>query len=311
MLTADACNYVIHSFLKSFFVLRLTVISFVFQKIKNMKKLLTIAALAIGSGAFAQSLSTPQPSTTQTIKQNFGLSSIELSYSRPNMKGRTVMGNLVPFGKVWRSGANSATTLTFGDDVTIGNKLVTAGKYGLVTIPGKESWVLIITKQLDVTSPSAYKEESDVVRVTVAPTNIKDKVESFTMQFSNVKSNTCSLDLMWENTSVSLPISTDVDTKVMKQIDNIMTKDNLPYFNAGMYYMENGKDLNQALTWFNKAADQNPTAFWIHHQKANCLAKLGKKTDAIASATKSLALATEAKNGDYVKLNEDLLKTLK
>ena len=276
-----------------------------------MKKLLTIAALAIGSGAFAQSLNTPQPSTTQTIKQNFGLSNIELSYSRPNMKGRTVMGNLVPFGKMWRTGANSATVLTFGDDVTIGNKLVTAGKYGLVTIPGKDSWVVIITKQLDVTSPSAYKEESDVVRVTATPTNLKDKVESFTMQFSNVKSNTCSLDLMWENTSVSLPISTDVDTKVMKQIDNIMTKDNLPYFSAGMYYMENDKDLNQALTWFNKAADQNPTAFWIHHQKANCLAKLGKKTDAIASATKSLALATEAKNGDYVKLNEDLLKTLK
>ena len=276
-----------------------------------MKKLLTIAAFAIGSGAFAQSLTTPQPSTTQTIKQNFGLSSIELSYSRPNMKGRTVMGNLVPFGKVWRTGANSATTLTFGDDVTIGNKLVTAGKYGLLSIPGKDSWVLIITKQLDVTSPAAYKEESDVVRVTVAPTTIKDKVESFTMQFGNVKSNTCSLDLMWENTSISLPISTDVDTKVMKQIDNIMTKDNLPYFSAGMYYMENGKDLNQALTWFNKAADQNPTAFWIHHQKANCLAKLGKKAEAIASATKSLELATEAKNGDYVKLNEDLLKSLK
>ena len=276
-----------------------------------MKKLLTIAALAIGSGAFAQSLNTPQPSTTQTIKQNFGLSSIELSYSRPNMKGRTVMGNLVPFGKVWRTGANSATTLTFGDDVTIGNKLVAAGKYGLVTMPGKDSWVLIITKQLDVTSPSAYKEESDVVRVTAIPTNLKDKVESFTMQFGNVKSNTCSLDLMWENTSISLPISTDVDTKVMKQIDNIMTKDNLPYFSAGMYYMENGKDLNQALTWFNKAAEQNPTAFWIQHQKANCLAKLGKKTEAIAAATKSLELATEAKNSDYVKLNEDLLKSLK
>ncbi len=276
-----------------------------------MKKLLTIAALAIGSGAFAQSLNTPQPSTTQTIKQNFGLSSIELSYSRPNMKGRTVMGNLVPFGKVWRTGANSATTLAFGDDVTIGNKLVAAGKYGLVTIPGKDSWVLIITKQLDVTSPSAYKEESDVVRVTVVPTTLKDKVETFTMQFENVKSNTCSLDLMWENTSVSLPISTDVDTKVMKQIENIMTKDNLPYFNAGMYYLENGKDLNQALTWFNKAADQNPTAFWIQHQKANCLAKLGKKTEAIAAATKSLELATEAKNSDYVKLNEDLLKSLK
>jgi len=310
-LTDMVYNNLIQPFLKSFFVLRPAGISFVFQKLKNMKKLFTIAAFAIGTGAFAQSLTTPQPSTTQTIKQNFGLSSIELSYSRPNMKGRDVMGDLVPFGKVWRTGANNATILTFGDDVTIGTKLVTAGKYGLLTMPGKDSWVLIITKQLDVTSPSAYKEESDVVRVTVPATTIKDKVETFTIQFGNVKSNSCSLDLMWENTAVSLPISTDVDTKVMKQIENIMTKDNLPYFNAGMYYMDNNKDLNQALTWFNKAVDQNPKAYWIQHQKANCLAKLGKKTEAVAAATKSLELATEAKNSDYVKLNEDLLKTLK
>lgn len=268
-------------------------------------------ALAISSGTFAQTITTPQPSTNQTIKQNFGLSSIELSYSRPNLKGRAVMGELVPFGKVWRTGANTATTLTFGDDVTIGAKLITAGKYGLLSIPGKDNWTLIITKQLDVTSAAAYKEENDVVRVTIAPTNIKDKVETFTMQFANVKANSCNLELMWENTAVTLPITSDIDSKVMKQIDNTMTKDNLPYYTAAMYYMENGKDLNQALSWFTKAAELNPTAFWIHHQRANCLAKLGKKSEAITAASKSLELATAAKNTDYVKLNEDLIKTLK
>lgn len=275
-----------------------------------MKKLLLIVAIAVCNISFAQTLTTPQPSTTQTIRQNFGLSFIELSYSRPNVKGRKAIGELVPFGKVWRTGANQATTLTFGDDVMIGGKKIEAGKYGLLTIPGNDSWTLIITKQLDVTSAAAYKEESDVVRVNVKPISAKTKVETFTMQFDNVKASTCDLNLAWENTSVTLPISTDVETKVMAQINNIMTKDNLPYYNAAMYYLDNGKDLNQALTWLNKAAEQNPTAYWIHHQRANCLAKMGKKQEAVAAAKKSLELATTAKNTDYVKLNEDLIRSL-
>lgn len=276
-----------------------------------MKKIFLLLAITACSVSFAQTLVTPQPSTTQTIKQNFGLSSIELSYSRPNAKERVIFGELVPFGKVWRTGANQASTLTFGDDVTIGDKKIAAGKYGLLSIPNKNNWILIITKQLDVTSPSAYKEENDLVRVNVKPMVGANKVETFSMQFTNVKSSSCELTLQWENTTVSLPISTDVDGKVMSQINNIMTKDNLPYFNAAMYYMESGKDLNQALSWFNKAVEQNPGAYYMYFQKASCLAKLGKKQEAITTATKSLALATAAKNPDYVKLNEDLLKTLK
>src|SRR5664279_1316883 len=135
------------------------------------------------------------------------------------------MGDLVPFGKVWRTGANQATTLSFGDDVIIGDKKIVAGKYGLLTIPGKDNWTMIVTKQLDVTSPAAYKEENDVVRVIVKPMAINDKVETFTMQFTNIKASTCELNLAWENVSVTLPISTEVDSKVMSQINNIMTKD--------------------------------------------------------------------------------------
>lgn len=275
-----------------------------------MKKILFLFAMAVGNMAFAQTLTIPQPSTTQTIKQNFGLSSIELSYSRPNVKGRKVVGELVPFNNVWRTGANQATTLTFGEEVTIGGKKIPAGKYGFVSIPNKDNWTFIVTKQLDVTSPAAYKVENDVVRVDVKPTSLKDKVETFTMQFDNVKASTCDLSIKWENTALILPISTDVETKVMADINNIMNKDNLPYFSAAMYYMESGKDLNQALTWLNKAVDQNPNAFWIQHQRANALSKLGKKKEAIAAANKSMELATAAKNSDYVKLNSDLIKTL-
>jgi hypothetical protein len=275
-----------------------------------MKKLF-FTAIAVTALSLAQAqLKTPAPSPGQTIKQDFGLSSVELTYSRPAMKGRKVFGDLVPFGKVWRTGANSATTINFGEDVKIGGVVVKAGKYGVLTIPEKKEWTIIITKQLDVTSPAAYKADMDVVRVMVETMNMKEEMESFTMQFADVKSNSCALHIMWEKTAVALPITVDVESKVMAQIDQLMNKDNRPYFNAAMYYMDNGKDLNQALGWFDKAVEGNPSAFWIHHQRANCLAKLGKKDEAKAAAEKSKELATTAKNDDYVKLNEKLLAEL-
>jgi len=259
----------------------------------------------------AQQLRTPSPSPGQTIKQDFGLSSIELSYSRPGIKGRKIFGDVRPYNVLWRTGANGATTLTFGDDVTIGGTLVKAGKYGLLTIPDKENWIVIITKQLDVTSPDAYKKENDVVRLNVKPVVLKEPVETFAMQFANVKPNSCDLQLAWENTLVSFPITTDVDTKVTAQINEVMNKDNRPYFNAAMYYLDNGKDLNQALAWFNKALEQSPNAFFIVYQKASCLAKLGRKEEAKATALQGIASAKAAKNDDYVALNEKLIASLK
>ena len=277
-----------------------------------MKKILLV--LSLGCAVFnlaAQPLKTPAPSSTQTIKQELGLGSIELSYSRPNVKGRKIFGDLVPFGKVWRTGANDATTLTFSDEVTIGGTKIPAGKYGLLSIPDADSWTIIITKQLDVTSPAAYKPSEDVVRVKVPTATMKEPLETFSMQFGDVKATSTNLYMLWANTIVALPITTEIDSKISAQIKSVMENDNRPYFGAAMYYMDNGKDLNQALAWFNKAAEQNPAAFWVLHQKANCLAKLGKKEEARAAALKSIEIAKAAKNDDYVALNEKLLATLK
>ncbi len=276
-----------------------------------MKKIFLSAVAICGLLIAEAQLKTPAPSPAQTIKQDFGISTVELSYSRPAMKGRKIFGDLVPFGKVWRTGANQATVLTFGDDVTIGGTKIKAGKYGLLSIPEKNNWTLIITKQLDVTSPAAYKQDQDIVRTEVKTIGMDESMENFTMQFANIKSNSCELHIMWDKTAVVLPITTDVETKVMAQIDQLMNKDNRPYFNAAMYYMDNGKDLNQALAWFDKAVEAQPTAFWIHHQRANCLAKLGKKAEAKTAAEKSKELATAAKNNDYVELNNKLLAELK
>ena len=277
-----------------------------------MKQLLLVLALCtIVFFADAQTLITPAPSPTQNLKQDFALSSVEISYSRPSVKQRKIFGDLVPYGKVWRTGANQATTITFGEEVTFGGKKIPAGKYGLLTIPNTGEWTIILSKQLDVTSPSAYKQDQDVARVTAKPDDMPFAVESFMMVFDNITPSTMDLVMLWDKTAVRIPIKSDVETKVMAQIDNLMNKDNRPYFGAAMYYMNNGKDLNKALGWFDKAIEQNPNGFWIYHQKANALAKLGKKQEAITTANKSMELAKEAKNDDYVDLNQRLLTTLK
>jgi hypothetical protein len=275
------------------------------------KLLLSVLVAAALQTASAQQIKMPAPSPTQTIKQDFALSAVEVSYSRPAMKGRKVFGDLVPYGKVWRTGANNATTITFGEDVMFGGKKVAAGKYGLLSIPGANEWTIILSKQLDVTSPAAYKEDQDVARVSVKPMSIPTPIENFLISFDDIKPNAMMLEMLWDKTYVGVPITADIDTKIMAQIDNVMNKDNRPYFNAAMYYMESGKDLNKALSWFDKAIEQNPSAFWVYHQKANCLAKMGRKQDAIATANKSIELAKAAKNDDYVALNEKLLATLK
>ena len=277
-----------------------------------MKKLFFLAvALYIINSIEAQQLTTPQPSPTATIKQNFALSNIEISYSRPGVKGRKIFGDLVPFGNVWRTGANNATTITFGEEVTIGGKKVAAGKYGLVTIPNANEWTIIITKQLDVTSPAAYKQDQDVVRVMAKPEKTPFNIETFMITVDDIKSNSCNIGMGWENTWVSFPITADVDGKVMNQIKSTMEGDNRPYFNAALYYIDNGKDLNKAVEWLDKAYAQNPEAFWVLYQKARAQKMLGKKNDAVATSNKSIELAKKAKNDDYVSLNEKLQKEMK
>jgi hypothetical protein len=277
-----------------------------------MKKILCVLALVslFFGNASSQQLRTPAPSPPQFVRQDFGLSAIELSYSRPLVKGRKIFGDLVPFGKVWRTGANQATTIQFGDDVTIEGTKVPAGKYGLLTIPGEMEWTIILTKQLDVTNPSAYKQDQDLARFQEKTIDLPFSIENFTIMFNNVSSNSCDLELIWDKTIVTLPVKMDIDSKIMAQIDNAMNKDNHPYYSAAIYYLDNGKDLNKALEWFNKATEQDPAAFFVYYQKARCEAKLGRKKDAMTSAQKSMQLAKEANNQDYVTLNEKLIANL-
>lgn len=277
-----------------------------------MQKILLLFAICstILLSAPAQTLRTPAPSVPQFIRQDFGLSNIELSYSRPGVKGRKIFGDVVPYGKVWRTGANQATTLTFGDTVTIGGAAIPPGKYGLLTIPGADQWTFIITRQTDVTSPAAYRQDQDIVRLQASPHTLPFAVETMTLEFSNLTGSSCNLDLLWDNVAVGFPISTNTDAKVMTQINNNLIRDSRPYYQAAFYYLENGKDLNKALEWFDKAIAQDPTAYFAVYQKARCLAKLGRKQEAIAAAKQSMDLAKQQNNNDYVALNQKLIESL-
>ncbi|MEC5144519.1 DUF2911 domain-containing protein [Chitinophaga sp. 212800010-3] len=261
---------------------------------------------------FAQGIKMPAPSPKQTIKQDFALSDIELSYSRPLKNGRIIMGDLVPYGKVWRTGANSATTITFGEDVNFGGVPVKAGKYGLLSIPDAGSWTVILTSSLDVTSPAAYKPENDIARVKVKPVSLPSSEESFTIGFEDIKPSSMQLAISWDKTKVPVSITANIDDKITAQINEAMKSgDKKPYFQAAVYYFENGKDLKQAVEWINEAAAQSPDAFWVWYQKARINAKAKNNAVAKEAAQKSIELATAAKNDDYVTLNKKLLATIK
>lgn len=275
-----------------------------------MKRVLLFGLLLSTTLLTEAQLKTPAPSPAQSLRQDFGLGNIEISYSRPGVRGRKIFGDVVPYGQVWRTGANNATTIAFTDEVIIGGKKLAPGKYGLLTIPGSKEWVVIISKQTNVTSPADYKADQDLVRVNAAAAKSKTATETFTISLQDIKNTSCNLVISWDKRQITVPIQTEIEAKIMANIEAAMKTEKPPYYNAAMYYMDNGKDLNQALSWFDKAVEANPTAFWIHYQRANCLAKLGKKAEAIAGAEKSKQLATEAKNGDYVKLNEKLIAEL-
>ena len=274
----------------------------------NMKQLFAIALVAISLNSFAQAIKMPAPSPGQTIKQDFSLSFIEVNYSRPVIKGRTIFGDIVPFGKLWRAGANNPTKVTFGEDVKVAEKDLKAGSYQLMIIPTAKNWEIIFNKGTN--GVFNYHPEEDVLKVTVPTNTLASSVESFTIQLGQVIANTCEIQIMWEKTSVSIPVTTEIDTKIAASIEKAMSVDTKPYFESASYYFETGRDLKKALEWATKASEANPSAYWVMHLKAKIQAKMGDKVGAKATALKSIELAKAGKNEDYVSLNQKLIDSL-
>lgn len=274
-----------------------------------MKKSLILIISLINSTAFCKlsnaQIATPRLSPHCVITQEVGFNEITIDYCRPSVKGRKIFGKLVPFGKIWRTGANASTKIKFKDDVIIEGKEVPAGEYTLYTIPDKDEWTIIlhnITTYWGVGKD--YKESDDFMRFKVKPIQLNHKIETMAIELSNISTDACNLEIKWDYTLVKFKISTEVDKKVMAEIDDKMKGvSQATYYQAAVYYLENGKDLNKALEWIDKALENNEK-FWILRQKSLILAKLGKIEEAIAIAEKSKNLAQEQGNDEYVKLNE-------
>jgi len=276
-----------------------------------MKKFALAFSTLLLTASLTAQVKMPAPSPLQTITQDFALGTIEVKYSRPAAKGRKVFGDLVPMNKLWRTGANSASVIRFTDVVEINGKKIDTGSYALYTIPGTETWDIIINKGYKNSGIVGYKESDDVVRFKVEKQKLRTKLESFTMQFADVMPESCELQIMWEKTSVAIPIKAVIKDRMRTQLEAALLTDKKPWFQAAQYYFDYEKNTSKAVEYAGKAVAENPKAFWMWLFKAKAEKEAGNTTAARESSNKSLELAREAKNDDYIKMNEELLKSLK
>lgn len=271
--------------------------------------LIALLLLSVLIGNSYGQIELPAPSPTATFSQKVGLTEVNINYSRPSKKGREVFGNLIPYGKLWRTGANNATKITFADDVKIGGKELPAGTYALFTIPGENKWTVIFNKNVNQGGTGNYKESEDALRVTVKPITIPGTVETFQINIEDVKPASALIELLWESTLVQIPLEVSIDERIMASIENSMKISPNAYQQAALYYQQSGKDLNQALEWMDKAVKiyeaNERNVFWIYRQKSLIEADLKKYDDAIKTAEVSLAQAKEAGNDDYIKMNTE------
>ncbi len=276
--------------------------------------LIIIFCFLLSAAAHAQ-IDVPQASPAATVTQQVGLTEVSITYSRPSAKGRTVMGGLVPYDKVWRTGANAAPKITLSSELTIGGKKLSKGSYALLTIAGKKEWTIIFSKKADQNGSFEYKEADDALRVKVPSEKVSDKAETFTMLFTNIKETSADLTLLWANTRVLVKLEDiDVDAQVMQQIDQAMkgnSEKEKPYFQAASYYASHDKDMNKALEWVNKAAQTDADKYWVLHLQAKINARQGNKKVALEAAQKSKELARKAGNTEYVTFNDQLISSLK
>ena len=283
-----------------------------------MKKSVLIALLAIACFTVEAQVQTPAASPAGSVSTTVGLTNVKIDYSRPRAKGRKIFGTdatvVVPFGTIWRTGANSGTKISFSDDVKIEGIAVPKGEYLIFSWPGASEWTFALYSDLTLGgNVNGYDKTKEVANFKVKSDKLTEKVETLTFNISDIAddSKSAKVQLAWENTSVKFTVTADYDAKVMKSIEENTKVNSGNYFSAAVYYLETGRDLNQALTWVNEALKSNPTAFWMLHQKAKIQKALGDKKGAAETATASLNSAKEAKNRDYQMMNEDLIKSLR
>jgi hypothetical protein len=273
-----------------------------------MKKIIYLFAFVIANYAIEAQVKTPQPSPKSTLSQVVGLTDVTVEYSRPSAKGRTIFGDLVPFGQLWRTGANANSTISFSEDVVINGTTLKKGKYAIYTIPKADMWEVDFYATTDNWGLPENWDENDVAaRTNVNPVSLGNFVETFTISVNNITNDNATLDISWEKTMVSIKFEVPTQKAALASIDKTLAGPTSgDYFSSAQYFYQSNGDLNKALTYVNKALELNKDKpFWYNRLKSLIQAKLGDKKGAIETAKISLASATEAKNNDYVKMNND------
>ena len=267
--------------------------------------ILTLSILAVATFGLNAQINTPAASPSATLKQTVGMTDVEVNYSRPSARGRVIFAEdgLVPYGKLWRLGANRVTNFDFGGDVMVGGAELKKGKYAVIAKPHKDKWEFMFYTY-DSGYWSDYKDKTAVATVSAETSVVASRMESFTIDFGNFKDDGATIMFAWDNVMVGLPISVNSDEMVMKQIEKAMAGTTAgEYYAAGSYYHKSGKDINQAYEWVHKANEMSPK-FWQLRRESLILADMNRLGDAIMTAEKSLAMAKEAENNDYIRMNE-------
>ena len=258
------------------------------------------------------SVTTPQPSPFSKIEQKVGLTDVSIEYSRPSMKGRAIFGDLVPYGRTWRTGANANTKVTFSSDVIVDGQTLKAGSYGIYSVPNKDKWEVMFYSESDKRgvpgdwddAKVAAKTSGDVITMPV-------DVETFTITFDDITNTSGVIGFLWERVYVGVQFEVPTDKIVTANIDEVLagSPKASDYYNAAVYYNEQDKDITKAVEWMEKAISMmDPARFFHLRQQSLIYAKAGDKEKAIATAKKSLELSKEAKNDAYIRLNTNSLK---
>jgi tetratricopeptide (TPR) repeat protein len=290
---------------------KITICNFDQTKKYIMRKIIILFAFMVVNFAIEAQVKTPQASPKVMVNQTVGLTEVDLEYSRPSAKGRVIFGDLVPFGKVWRTGANANTLVTFSDDVMIDGKLLPKGKYSLYTLPKADNWEVYFYKTTDNWgNPEQWEEANIALRANAKPMMLNRNVETFTLGFGNLTNDSAELEISWEKTMVALKFEVPTQKMAAASINKVLAGPSAAdFYSAGQYYFQSNGDLNKALEYLNKSVDMTKSGtdvpFWYLRQKSLIQAKLGDKKGAIETAKLSLANATKAKNDDYVKMNSE------
>jgi len=271
-----------------------------------MQAISVAVPLLLSTYGFSQRLETPALSPFSKISQEIGLTEVRLEYSRPSTKERVIFGDLVPYDKVWRTGANSSTKITLTEVVSIGGNSIEAGTYALYTIPGKDLWTIIIhaNTKLRSLAGNAYDASDDVFRFMVKPQRTEHYTETFTLQFSDLRTNSCNLQLLWANTLVNIFIVVEVDRKIEQQMAGFLKNpdsiQHRTYFEAAQYYLNNDKDLDEALAFINSALTKSSENFRYGLLKAKIQDRDGDQKAALTTINLANGWAKKAKHANYI-----------